>query len=62
MPYGLPVSFGSGVASVLVLAPLWLFPYNYYLYVPFSTIDLYTWKNHNPNFSTNPDSLIFLID
>lgn len=48
------------MAPPSVLAPLWLFPDNCYLYVPFSTIDLYNRKNQNPAFNTSSDFFISL--
>ncbi|KAK1336354.1 hypothetical protein QTO34_004160 [Cnephaeus nilssonii] len=32
------------------------------VYVPFSTSDLYNWKNQNPSFSQNPQGLISLLE
>lgn len=32
------------------------------IYVPFSTRDLYSWKNQNPSFSQNPQGLISLLE
>ncbi|XP_013378019.1 PREDICTED: uncharacterized protein LOC106150244 [Chinchilla lanigera] len=32
------------------------------IYVPFSTSDLYNWKNQNPSFSQNPQGLISLLE
>ncbi|XP_037697401.1 uncharacterized protein LOC119538494 isoform X1 [Choloepus didactylus] len=37
-------------------------PKAFIVYVPFSTSDLYNWKNQNPSFSQNPQGLICLLE
>jgi hypothetical protein len=32
------------------------------IYVPFSTTDLYNWKQQNPSFSDKPQGLISLLE
>uniref|UniRef100_UPI001A9F41EF uncharacterized protein LOC120883926 n=1 Tax=Ictidomys tridecemlineatus TaxID=43179 RepID=UPI001A9F41EF len=75
-PYGRPDSIPSpgrpaGTVSISIpeeevtpalVLPLRQVPEGRYIYVPFSTTDLYNWKNQNPPFSVDPSSLISLVD
>uniref|UniRef100_A0A4X2KQ68 CCHC-type domain-containing protein n=1 Tax=Vombatus ursinus TaxID=29139 RepID=A0A4X2KQ68_VOMUR len=67
-PYG-PSNSGLTPDSTVSAFPLWQVPSPpresgrpFMVYVPFSTSDLYNWKQQNPSFSDKPQSLISLLE
>ncbi|XP_021103377.1 uncharacterized protein LOC106008049 isoform X2 [Heterocephalus glaber] len=59
--YG-PCKVPTGEISSAPLLPLRETEQGHYVYIPFTTSDLYNWKHQNPPFSEKPQALISLLE